>query len=60
MKTYKGGGACFAVIYPHWVDTWWASTMSVVDRLCLKILDYIKLKAISIVRSIIVQSRYNL
>ena len=36
----------------HWVDTWWAngdvspSQMAVVDRLDLKISDYIKSKAI--------------
>ena len=40
-----------ASIY-HWVDTWWAngyvtpSQMAVVDRLDLKISDYIKSKAI--------------
>ena len=45
------------------VDTWWLngsvspSNMSAVD---LKILDYIQSKAIWPVRSIIVQSRYNL
>ena len=50
-----------AAIYPcdlvyyvmtHWVDTWWAndyvspSQMAVVDRLDLKISDYIKSEAI--------------
>ena len=46
-----GGGANGAVS---------PSNMSVVDRLDLKILDYVQSRAISPVRSIIIQTRYNL